>query len=545
MSIEIRCLSSLEKVFADEELCAAPCPRVTALRGERVSFQIACRTPDEERVFVRAVARTALGAPIELYDVGQVPVTYPCFVNNDDNYLRKTPGLYPDPLFPHAGEMRVVYGQWRALWVSLIVPADAPAGASALTVELYRGNTDERLAEAAFTIGVVGAALPPQTLIHSEWFHVDCLATYYGVPVFSEEHWRILGAFMRNAAAFGVNLLLTPVFTPPLDTQVGGERPTVQLVEVEPANGGYRFGFDRLDRYMDLAEASGIRQFEISHLFTQWGAAHAPKVIARVDGEEKRLFGWETDAMDPVYVAFLRAFLPALRDHLTAKGRFDRCLFHVSDEPTSEVLDSYRRAAALVQEELPSCVIMDALSDYAFYESGAVRHPVPAIDHLDPFLEHGVPGLWTYYCCSQGRQVSNRFMSMPLCRTRILGAQLFKYHLQGFLQWGFNFYYNQYSRHEINPYIETGAEDSFPAGDAYLVYPGPDGEPLPSIREFAMLEGLQDLRALQLLETKLPHDEVVSLLEQDGPVNLREYPCTAQMLLAMRERINRKIQELV
>ena len=38
---------------------------------------------------------------------------------------------------------------------------------------------------------------------------------------------------MDNAVAHGVNLLYTPLFTPPLDTQVGGERTTVQLVDVE------------------------------------------------------------------------------------------------------------------------------------------------------------------------------------------------------------------------------------------------------------------------------------------------------------------------
>ncbi len=546
MSLEIQVLSSLEKVFSDEELRAAPCTHVTALRGERVSFQIACRCAHEERLFARAKAVAACGASVEFYDVGQVPVAYPCFQYADDNYLRRTPGLYPDPLFPHTGELRVLYGQWRSLWVSLVVPADAPAGESPVSVELYRADGEqELLARAEFCVEIIPAALPPQTLIHTEWFHADCLATWYGVPVFSEEHWRLLGAFMRNAAAFGVNLLLTPVFTPPLDTQVGGERPTVQLVEVEVTQGAYRFGFSRLDRYMDLAESCGIRLFEISHLFTQWGAKHAPKIVASVDGEEKRIFGWETAAMDPAYTAFLRAFLQALRAHLTANGRFARCRFHVSDEPTLEQLDTFRPAADFLRAELPDCIIMDALSEYEFYENGTVSHPIPAIDHLEPFLAHDVPHLWTYYCCGQKEDVSNRFMSMPLCRTRILGAQLYKYRIEGFLQWGFNFWYSQYSRHAIDPFAETGAEDSFPAGDAYLVYPGRDGNPIPSLREFAMLEALQDLRALQLLETVLPHDEVVALLEQEGTVALKQYPCTAAAMLAMRERVNRKIQELM
>ena len=41
-------------------------------------------------------------------------------------------------------------------------------------------------------------------------------------------------------------MLLTPVFTPPLDTAVGGERRTVQLVDVKAEGNQYTFGFANL-----------------------------------------------------------------------------------------------------------------------------------------------------------------------------------------------------------------------------------------------------------------------------------------------------------
>lgn len=68
----------------------------------------------------------------------------------------------------------------------------------------------------------------------------------------------------------GINVLLTPVFTPPLDTAVGGERPTVQLVDITLENGNYTFGFDRLKRFCRMAKRCGIKELEIAHLFTQW-----------------------------------------------------------------------------------------------------------------------------------------------------------------------------------------------------------------------------------------------------------------------------------
>lgn len=75
-----------------------------------------------------------------------------------------------------------------------------------------------------FTLKVIDAVLPKQELLFTEWFHTDCIADYYKVPVFSEKHWELIESFMRMAAQGGVNLILTPVFTPPLDTEVGGER---------------------------------------------------------------------------------------------------------------------------------------------------------------------------------------------------------------------------------------------------------------------------------------------------------------------------------
>ena len=47
----------------------------------------------------------------------------------------------------------------------------------------------------------------------------------------------------------GINMILTPQFTPPLDTGVGYERTTVQLVEVFKEADGWRFDFKNLRRF--------------------------------------------------------------------------------------------------------------------------------------------------------------------------------------------------------------------------------------------------------------------------------------------------------
>ena len=139
--------------------------------------------------------------------------------------------------------------------------------------------------------------------------------------VISEKHWRMCEEYIRTAVRNGVNMILTPVFTPELDTYVGGERLTTQLVDITvEADGSYGFGFDKLGRWIDMCLGCGVEYFEIPHFFTQWGATAAPKFVARVGGRTKRIFGWETDSMGPEYGAFLAAFIPALVSYFKEKG---------------------------------------------------------------------------------------------------------------------------------------------------------------------------------------------------------------------------------
>ena len=63
-------------------------------------------------------------------------------------------------------------------------------------------------------------------------------------------------------------------------------------------------------------------------------------------------------------------------------------------------LDVYKRQAQ-AEDLLEGCQVIDALSSLEFYRQGLVRQPVPANDHIQPFIDAQVPGLWVYYCCAQ------------------------------------------------------------------------------------------------------------------------------------------------
>lgn len=545
MNAKLLLVSSLEKVFPDEEPRAFD-GRIEGFQNEPVSFQAAWKCADEG--FTRDYARIRVESPIadavRVRLVKNVAVSYPTLADADDYYLRKTPGLYPDRLAEiQAERVRIWGGAWQSAWLDVEADESLPAGVYPIDVILSDASGEE-LARARAEYRRIAAKLPDQTLIRTQWFHNDGLCHYYGVEVFSEEYWTIVENFLTTAAKRGINCVLTPIHTPPLDTGVGLERMTCQLVDVEKLDSGYAFRFDRLRRWVETAERAGMQWFEMAHLFTQWGAKHAPKIVATVNGEEKRIFGWDTDATGEEYVSFLRCYIPALIEELNALGIADRCIFHVSDEPNQACLDEYMAARNIVSPLLEGFPMIDALSDVQFYHSGAVTHPVPACNHIRPFLDANIPDLWTYYCVGQYKDVTNAFIAMPSARTRILGVQLFKYHIAGFLQWGYNFYNSQYSEYPIDPYATNDGDGFTPAGDCFIVYPGPGGKPEESIRLMTMSEAMYDLRALQMLEWLRGYDFVMSLVEADGvTVEFDRYPKGANYLLSLRRRVNAEIEK--
>ena len=553
----VKLLSSLAKVFTDEEPKAQPeCTRLTGLWGETVSFQIACTRRGYSGAELEVKVVSDLAEHIRVRTVEQVPVNRAAGISGDgrildDNFLKTTAGMYPD-LLKDIVDNKVLFRSWRwsSLWFDVEITRDILPGEHEITVNFEKEG--EVICSASTRLKVVGAELPKQKLIHTEWFHADCLADYYHVEALGEEHWRILENFIRGYVKRGCNMILVPLFTPPLDTGIGLERTTVQLVDVKVCGDEVsdsmedKFDFQKLKRFVDMCQHCGIEYFEMCHLFSQWGAKYAPKIMADVNGKQEKIFGWHTLAVG-AYTDFLHAFLPKLTEKLQEWGIADKCYFHVSDEPVEENMDTYMAARNSLGDLLKGFKTLDAVSHYEFFEKGLVDVPVPGSDSVHEFLEHDLPERWTYYCVSQFREVSNRFIAMPSARNRILGVQLYKYDMTGFLHWGYNFYNSQFSIRHINPYQSTDADGMFAAGDPFLVYPGEGGMPEESLRIMVLNEAMNDLRALQLLESLSSRKFVMELIEGDlsEPITFKSYPKSDMYLTSLRNRVNMEIAKRI
>lgn len=543
MDIKIRQFSSLEKLFCGENLEGATIEKASILPGEHFSYQVAVSDiygNIEDRCILKATLNSPLAEYVKIYSVKNVAVDFPHNHLADDNYIIHTPTQLPDVLVPleeQKGYFNLV-GQMAVLWVEVCLPRGFAAQKNSITLHIegakagpLNDGTSVYEGDAVMELNVLDADLPEQKTMFTQWFHVDCIATAHNVSVYSEEHWSLIGKYMQMASNIGINMILTPVITPPLDTAPHTQRPNTQLVKITKNGESYSFDFSLLHRYIKLAKGYDIKYFEISHFFSQWGCRYSPNITATENGEEKLLFGWHVLASDPMYANFLKCFIPELLRALEEDGVLQNCYFHLSDEPSEAHLEHYKYARSILKPLLGDCKIMDALSNIEFYEKGLVEHPVCSTNHIEAFLEKNVAGLWAYYCCSEVNKVSNRFIAMPSYRNRILGLQLYKYGIEGFLQWGYNFYYSQDSLYEINPYITTSSDGIFTSGDPFSVYPAKGG-PVPSLRAFVFREALEDIEICRLLEQKIGKEAVVKLIEDEAGMELtfKQYPKNAEFI---------------
>lgn len=553
-------LSSLEFVYPDS------CPKafegeLEAFANEPLSFQLAYMN-EELSDHVNVTVESEL--PINMYYVANVVVD-----SYHKNITDKSRHICPDMLMPVDYKAKIVnhkypwgnyYLQegndvqlcayndaWSALWFSVNEEGKKiKSGKYPITVRFY--DRDNKLIhEFKTSVKILTNVLPKQKLPVTNWFHCDCLADYYHEELFSDRFFEIMGDYLKKAAINGMNMVLVPAFTPPLDIGIGKKRKKAQLVKVTANGNKYDFDFSLFERYIDVAKKSGITYFEHSHLFSQWGAKHAPAIYADVAGRdgkttEKQIFGWQTDSSKKKYLSFVKQYMAAFRKFAEEKKIVSKTLIHISDEPLTNIGDYYERAYDAIKDSLSGFMQGDALSEYSYYERGYVQIPIAVTSEIEHF--HGkCKHLWCYYTGDQtGDGYSNRVYGYESERNRALGYQMFKYNIEGFLNWGYNYWYNVMSQGIWDPKCHTNTFDVSPGG-GFIVYPSNNGGAIQSIRQKVFGEGILDFRALKLLEKKKGRDVCDKLLKKHfGEVTFTTLPNSPKAMLDFRAELNKLIE---
>jgi len=559
-------ISSLEKIFSDTDIGKIQTSEFSAMRNEPINFQVAYRLEHADNPRVHIGVEVISDIPVSLYSIKSVPLSHINDIGSDEPFHE----LHPDILIPKKTNPEFVEGYGngasdfarfekddlaplyasdlcsQALWITINEEGKRlQAGTYPVTFRFFKMESKEDLGECTVTVRLIDALLPKQKTYCTNWFYCDCLADYYDVPVFSDKFYEIFRSHVAVAAKNGMNMMLLPAFTPELDTPVGQERMTVQLVKITMENDTYSFDFSEMKRFMDICRDCGITSFEHCHFFSQWGAEFTPKIIATVNGKEKQIFGWNTKAAGKKYMTFLKAYLSAALAFFKEEGLDKKVLFHISDEPSVHHLEQYHRLAAVVKPILKGQMLGDALSHYDFYEQGITDLPIVYTARANDFIGK-CKHYWCYYTGEGSLTRSNRLVNTPSRVNRVIGVQMYATGAEGFLHWGYNYYYDHLSYGMANPFITPANYMARLAGTSFIVYPGLYGIAYPSIRQKVFGEAMLDIRALQLLERLGGKACAKALIEKYfGQVDYETLPESNAQMLAFREELNDTICALV
>lgn len=426
--------------------------------------------------------------------------------------------LYPDPLLEEA-TVCVPAKQNQPVWIT--VRARRPGTFSGMLTLRWSGGEVSQ----PFSVHVHKVRLNKPRLWITNWWwdEPERLAWLAGRPVerFSHEYWRCVRQLAEFMAAYHQNVALVS----PLD-----------LARITRKGERWQFDFSRFDQMVRVFLKAGvIGRIEGAHVGRRAGDWTSPFWMRVPDGQGG--FSHQPPSA-PEAQAFYREFFRALDRHLRLR-RWERIYMqHLADEPVDENAESYRQMADLLRAAAPQMRIIEATQTPKLV--GAVDVWVPILHHLhrdaEFFQERQRAGdeVWFYTCCGPTGEYANRFIELPLIKTRLLHWINFRSGTTGYLHWGFNYWHPS-----ISPFEETRFD--WPGGDQWIVYPK-NGRLLSSIRMEAMRDGIADHELLCMLAE--PRRELAETLASETVPRLDRYDTDVGRFRARRQLILETLEAL-
>ena len=482
-AVRVWVADALDNVLRDAQPPAQPAAEVVleAARGEYESGQVVVRG-DQPLGQLRAAMeglRGPNGAEIPASRcrcrfVGYVKVEKNTGGTPPDELVAEAPGEFPDPLLEDEA-MDVPAQTAQPVWLTVYVSPDTPPGEYEGAVQLSWAGGEQsvpvRLTVWPFTV--------PQErhLYFTNWVSASALCKRYGVEAYSDDFWSVFEKYVANAGAHRQNIMWVSPQT------IGCYR---------EADGKISLDFSIFDRWIETCEKHGVADLiEISPLGgfkSGWGGKEI--ALRQVPVTDRRTGKTENRPAEDV----LPELLPALQDHLRERGWLERAVLHIADEPSINNLRSWREKSAWVHSLAPEIRRMDAIEAPDFGDSLEIW--VPKLSHYrnwrasyERARQRGAE-LWFYTCCHPMGRYPNRYVDYPLIKTRILHWLNWRYELTGYLHWGLLAWTD-------DPFA-SATRGGLPPGDAWIVYPGPEG-PMDSIRWEALRDGIEDYEYLWLL----------------------------------------------
>ncbi|MGQ9454336.1 MAG: DUF4091 domain-containing protein [Armatimonadota bacterium] len=443
-----------------------------------------------------------------------------------------------------------------AIHISVRVPRDACAGKYHGIVALVIDGDD--VATNSIEIEVADVVLPDVrdwSFFLNVWMNPGAVARWYGVELWSDEHFKVLRPYVEDLAIHGQKTVVVPICYRPWGTQTRDPYPN--CIRWIKRGDSYQFDFSVFDRYVELHQACGIDR--AIHCFTMvQGNKDGGNTIEFYDADAGVMRLVEAAVGDEFYTQAWGVFLRAFVEHLSHRGWLEKTYiaFDERDRETMEaVIDFIERYAPELGIALAGNIDADLYSGIddlslhiEFNEKGvaqaapAERSVIGAVGLLDGRKwcpsSRRCPSriLTTYYVCC-GPAHPNTFLFSPLVESRMLPWLALQGGYDGFLRWSYNDWTDDPYTHP-----EWGL---WPTGDVFFVYPGADG-PVSSLRWELLREGIADYELAMIASANVRTPEEIVDYEQavtlacrnvDGRIkSLGDIELARRLLIPIAER---------
>ncbi|SDE30301.1 DUF4091 domain-containing protein [Pedobacter soli] len=366
----------------------------------------------------------------------------------------------------------------QPVWLTVKVPQGAKAGT-------YKGSVSingDKTSSLEISVRVVDRTLPAPAQWAYDldlWQHPAAIARVHQVKLWSDAHFALMKDYYQMLANAGQKTITTSIVNEPWGHQTYDDYPSL-IKWTKKKDGTWSYDYSLFDKYVAFVMSCGINQRINCYSMVPW------KIAFTYFDESTNKEAVFTEAIGtPGYNVFWSTMLKDFTRHLKQKNWFGKTYIAMDERPMPAMksvisllksIDSEWKIALAGEyhQEIEKDIFNYCIASEWQYPAEVLKD------------RHATGKISTWYtCCTE--PYPNAFSFSSPAESVWMGWYTANKNMDGYLRWA----YNSWTK---SPLTDTRFT-AWPAGDTYLVYPGP----FSSVRFEKMIEGAQDFEKIKLL----------------------------------------------
>ncbi|GEO02914.1 hypothetical protein AAE02nite_05780 [Adhaeribacter aerolatus] len=384
----------------------------------------------------------------------------------------------------------------QPVWLSISIPADAPAGVYKGAVRVIEGK-NEILGNLDYSVEVINRTLPApkQWQYHLDlWQNPDAIARMHQVEKWSDDHLKVMKPYMESLANAGQKVITTTLIHDPWNSQTYDVYSSM-IKWTRKKNGSWSYDYTIFDKWVSYMMALGIDRVIECYSMIPWNLKFY--YYDEALGKETVLVA---EPGTPEYNAHWQPMLADFAKHLKKKGWFNKTTIAMDERP----MVAMQKAIAVIKGADKDFKISLAGNYHPEIEKDLFDYCVASnqkIDEKTMQARKKAGSITTFYtCCAEG--FPNTFTFSPLAESAWLAWHAANKGYDGYLRWAFNSW-------PQNP-LQDSRFGKWSSGDTYFIYP----QNRSSIRFERLIEGIEDFEKIRILKEEFKRKDQPKKLQQ-------------------------------